>query len=255
MVLIYCSRCDAEALWLFGQLETMNDLDVEIFYVEELYECKNWELRVNDCDSFASVTLPNGRTVSNRDVSFFLNRVMYVSHPFWKKMDKTECDYFHQEWNAFMLGWLQCFESVLINRPLPGYLAGYSPAQLTWQIIARRSGFNIKPQYFSSDLNDLPRLKNGAIPPNITRILVFNHKVFANKFQAELARACIELSKVANCGLMEVCVNEDGGKYYFISASVVPAFSLHSVSFIRALRGFVFNTIEKEIEESVLLIK
>lgn len=244
MFFLFCSKTDIEATWLYDQVTANHDIDAEILFVEDLYDCRNWHLRVSDDISFAEVILPGGRKINTGNVTLFLNRVNSVHHPFWEKKELIERQYFQQEWNAFLLGWLKAFEAVLVNKLSPTSFSGFSGTSLRWSLMAHKAGFVVKPQSYLSDDKDMTCIFTPNISKRTKSLLVFNKKVYCSMELARFSDECLNLAAHCHCNLLEVYVEKRGnGQYKFITANSLPAFSKYSQSFIRAFR---FSLIEAQ---------
>jgi len=243
MFFLFCSKYDQEAIDLYWRIVQCEAIEANVLYVEDLYAASEWELMINDHASFAKVKLPNGKLISTENVTIFLNRVHSIHHSYWKKLDETEQNYFYQEWNAFLTGWLKAFEQMLINRPYPNMLTGYNCLSLTWSILAAKAGFRVKPQHYcSKDFHTLSEQNDVD-----HSILVFNNKVFGHKGSMHLAEACINLAKSVSCNLLEIFIEKkENGKYHFISATSSPSFSKYSEKFIELFKLFIIRKTEKQ---------
>ncbi len=237
MFFLFCSKKDSEAIWLYNQLSWHGDADTEILYVEDLYDCKDWHLRVSNELSFAGVTLPNGKKITTQNVTYFLNRVNSISHPCWEKKELMEQQYFQQEWNAFLLGWLKAFESVLVNNVSPVSLSGFSGTSLRWSLLAHKAGFVVKPQSYLPGNINMTSIFVPNIPGRAQSLLVYNKKVYCNIAIARISEQCLRLAASCHCNLLEVFVDKkSNGSYKFITANSLPAFSKYSQSFVQAFR-------------------
>ncbi len=235
MFFLFCSKTDREAIWLYSQICRSNNFGTEILFVEDLYDCKDWHLRLSNELSFAEVTLPNGTKINTQNVTLFLNRVNSINHPFWKMKEISDQQYFQQEWNAFLLGWLKAFEAVLVNKLSPTSLSGFAGTSLRWSLMAHKSGFATKPQSYLSDDRDAEAI----FTPNISRraqsLLVYNKKVFCNITLAGLSQQSLKLAASCHCNLLEIFVEKKAtGGHKFISANTLPAFSKYSPSFVQS---------------------
>lgn len=253
MFFLFCSNKDLEAIWLYDQIAYGNAAEAEILFVEDIYSCEDWHLRINDHKSFAGVKLPTGKEISTENVTKFLNRVNVVSHPFWEKKDLKENQYFQQEWNAFMLGWLKAFDPVLINKASPASLSGFSASTIKWAQIAFNAGFSINKLKFCSDnREDLDNTFFTKLSPLAESLLVYNRKVYCKLSLAGLSKKCLQLAIACNCNLLEVFVEKDSsGCYKFATASNFPAFSKYERNFVSEFRYSILSA-QKDLLKSLI---
>jgi hypothetical protein len=174
---------------------------MEMLYAEDLYDCKDWYLRLSDKLDFAEVTLPNGRVINTKNVTFFLNRVSRLVHPSRDNKDIIKQQYFQQEWNAFLLGWLKAFEPVLVNKLSPASFSGFSGTPLSWSLTAYKAGFHIKPQSYLSDERGIAALFVSRVSQRAQHLLVYGQKVFCNITLAHLSKPCLQLADRCHCNL------------------------------------------------------
>ncbi len=246
MFVIFCNKEDMEAAWLYEQLTTDPKADIEILFIEDLYYCKDWKLKINDQLSFAQVTLANGRIISTKNVTLFLNRVNIISHPFWKMKDLADQLYFEQEWNAFLLGWLKAFEAVLINPVNPYCLSGYSGNSIATSLLAYKAGFKIKEQEYSLNDENIDHLYFQNIDAGTASILVYNKKSYCSISLSSLAEQCLNLASLCHCNLMEIFIEKErNGEFIFLTANSLPAFSKYAHSFVNALRCAIIHSAKK----------
>ncbi|MEP7253781.1 MAG: hypothetical protein ABI683_15415 [Ginsengibacter sp.] len=245
MFLLFCSKTDLEAIWLYKKLTAKIDFDSEILFAEDLYDCKGWMLRVNNSMSFAEVVSPAGRKINTENVTLFINRVNNLNHPFWAKKEVSERQYFHQEWNAFLLGWLQAFQPVLINKISPTSFSGFGGSPLRWSLMARKAGFILKPQSYLSASKNIEYLFTSQVSKRSRSLLVYRRKVYCDLDLAGLSGKCLRLASVCECDLLEVFVEKKrDGHFKFITATSLPAFSKFSQSFVQAFRHSVIEAQE-----------
>ncbi len=237
MFFLFCSKTDSEAIWLYNQVGRSNDIDAEILFVEDLQDCRDWHLRINNETSFAEVKLPGGRKINTQNVTLFLNRVSKINNSFSNKDDLAETQYFQREWNAFLLSWLKAFESVLVNRVSPTSFSGFASTSLHWSLMAHKAGFVVKPQSYLSDSVHIQSLLVPNISKRAQSVLVYNKKVYCNIDLAKLAAKCLSLAAACHCKLLEIFVEKKiSGEYKFITANSLTAFRIYSQSFIQAFR-------------------
>jgi hypothetical protein len=251
MVFIFCYKTDFEAIWLYNELRAEPDIDVKILFAEDLYEARNWNLRINNDGAGASVMLPGGNIINTKNVTLFLNRVQFINHPFWKKLDGAEKDYFVQEWNAFLLAWLKAFEPVLLNKPVPNGLAGFNATTLKWKILAAQTGFTINEEKFSSSTTTVASLYTPETGKSTKSVLVFNDTVFAAIELAGLSKAAMQLAATTHCKLLEISVEKNNrNAYCFVSANPFASLSKYGINFLNA---FINTSMTKQNKFSNLL--
>ncbi len=237
MFFLFCSKYDQEAIWLYNRVTSGNLIPAHILFSEDLYDTSDWSLRLNDNQYHASVTLPDGSVIDNGHVKLFLNRVQGLAHPFWNRLDKIEKEYFHQEWNSFLTGWLKAFEPALVNPVAPGMLAGYDAWPLRWRVLAARAGLPIKRMHLDSETDLVSLFSQPEIKDSLVSALVYKNKLYAPTELGRFAEGCLKLSKMVNCPLLEVVFERTQDReLLFVSASSMPSFSRHSYKFVESFK-------------------
>ncbi len=237
MFFLFCSKYDQEAIWLHNQVISGNRIPASILFSEDLYDTSDWTLRLNDNQCHASVTLPDGTHIDNSQVKLFLNRVQSLTHPFWNRLDKIEKEYFHQEWNSFLTGWLKAFEPALVNPVAPGMLAGYDAWPLRWRVLAAKAGLAVKPMHLDSETDLVSLLSQSENKDSLVSALVYKNKLYAPAELGRFAEACLRLSKTVGCPLLEVVFERTTDRQLlFVTASPMPAFSRHSYKFVESFK-------------------
>lgn len=225
MNLILCHPQDQEAIWLYLALKKANT-SVELVSPEELLMANEWKQVINDYENSFYIRTKKGLEISDRNLKFLFNRTQMPNSPIWEKAAKEEKEYVHAEMNALLMSWLnQVQENCPIYNPSIGYsLSGVFWSQDQWINAAYKAGFkNIEYQKFHN--------------PNNKNILVVGSKIISNCYNRELAKKCIELSKLAQTPLLEVFISEDEKR--FISSSTYPSLSKYGEKLVAIIKYLI----------------
>ena len=109
----------------------------------------------------------------------------------------------------------------MINPPVGHSLSGAAWAPAQWAKAAFDAGF--------SDV-----ATPEAPPPNVAKVLVVGDKILAGSRSRKLAQRCIDLARIAQSPLLEICVGGDGTT--FAAATPLPAFRSHGNEFLALIQ-------------------
>ncbi len=225
MWLVLSSSTDASAHWAYGGLRARGFAPLEMISAEALAYSQRWEHRLGSDGVGISLTLSDGRTISNGEVRGVLNRLTYV--PTQHLFVTRDHDYMSQEFTAFFMSWLYALPQPVLNRPTPQGLCGPWRHVSEWVLLASQAGLPTLP-FRQSSLDTINEMKveRKVFPagtPIIQTITVGSHVSSPQKMPPEIDEGCRRLAAMTGTALLGVdFARTPAGAWAFAGATPVP---------------------------------
>jgi hypothetical protein len=238
MWLILCSEQDVSALWAYQGLGARDLWPLELVSAEMLPFALRWDHRVSAANTSVSITLADGRVITNAEVRGVLNRLTYV--PLGHLASNPDHDYASQEYTAFFMSWLGSFRHPVLNPASAQGLSGAWRHISEWVWLAARAGLPT-PDYrqtSSDEVDESIELRKlfPAGTPTITNIVVEN-KVLGPALPPNIRKGCVRLAKLSGTPLLgvELAVSASAKSWEFAGATPAPDLRLGGEALLDAL--------------------
>ena len=146
MLLVLCDIDDLGALNV-ARRARLRGVDVLVLTAQALSFAVRRSHRLDDRGSRTEITLADGRTVRDRDLTAVLNRLPGAPADAWQRAAPSERHYAVAELHAFTLSWLSALTCPVRNRPAPDCLAGPVRHPVVGLAAALASGLSCPPGY------------------------------------------------------------------------------------------------------------
>ncbi|HEX8163776.1 MAG TPA: hypothetical protein VF538_18050 [Pyrinomonadaceae bacterium] len=238
MWLILSSSHDAHAQWAYAGLKARGLAPLEMVSAEALLYSPRWEHRLDADAARLSVTLRDGRAISDERVRGVLNRLTHVpTHHFSASRDH---DYITQEFTAFFMSWLNALPGPVLNPVTPQGLCGRWRHPSEWVLIASAAGLPT-PIYRQSSLDGLDetRAERRLFPrttPTRHVIVVGSQVISPAAAPREIEEGCRRLAESAATPLLgvEFAATAESA-WTFAGASPLPELSFGGEPLLDAL--------------------
>jgi hypothetical protein len=238
MWLILSSTHDAHALWAYEGLKARGLTPLEMVSAEALPYSLRWEHRLDADDVRLSVTLRDGRTITDDRLRGVLNRLTHV--PTQHLSVSHDHDYITQEFTAFFMSWLNALPQPVLNPVTPQGLCGRWRHPSEWVLLAAEAGLPT-PTYRQSSLDefDETRAERKLFPattPTRHVIVVGSKAISPSDPPSEIREGCRKLAELAATPLLGVeFAATEASAWTFAGASPLPELSYGGEPLLDAL--------------------
>ena len=249
MWLVLSSEQDQSALWAFHGLRARGLRPLEWISAEMLPFALRWDHRVSASETSISITLADGRVITNSAVNGVLNRLTHV--PLNHLAGNPDYDYATQEYSAFHMSWLYSLPQPMLNRACAQGLCGAWRHISEWVSLAARAGLPT-PSYrqTSSDQFDemfeIRRLFPLQTPT--TTCIVVQDQVIGDSMPSEIRAGCLRLAALSETPLLgiEFALGASREPWTFAGATPVPDLRLGGEALLDALALTLTQPAKKE---------
>jgi hypothetical protein len=151
-----------------------------------------------------------GEIIPEKEITGVLTRVPWVNPVELVCIRGEDRDYIAAELSAFLLSWLTSLDIPVVNRPMPGCLAGPPWRVAQWVAAATVAGLMVAPQHGVV----------GALAP--ARVTVVGSECFGDVAD-DLCSASLRLAALANVDLLDVFFDGTDADAAFLGANAFPA--------------------------------
>ena len=238
MWLVICSEQDQSALWAFHGLQARGLRPIELISAEMLPFALRWDHRVSAFDTSISITLADGRIITNRAVRGVLNRLTHV--PLYHLNGNPDYDYATQECSAFYMSWLYSLPEPILNRAGAQGLCGAWRHISEWVWLAARAGLPT-PSYRQTSSDQLDEMfeirRLFPLGTQTTTSIVVQDQVIGESLPVEFREGCVRLAALSETPLLgiEFAPSESGKSWIFAGATPVPDLRLGGDALLDAL--------------------
>jgi hypothetical protein len=242
MWLILCSAQDVSALWAYQALRARGLQPLELVTAEMLSYRARWDHRVGVSGASISITLADGRVITNDSVRGTLNRLTHVS---LQHLARTpDYDYVTQEYAAFFMSWLYALRQPVLNRADAQGLCGAWRHISEWVSLAARAGLPT-PAYrqTSRDQMDEALQMRRLFPLGTptTSAIVVGGKVVGPPLPPEIRAACLRLANLSQTPLLGIEFVTSRNSWTFAGATPMPDLRLGREPLIDALAAELYQ--------------
>ncbi len=138
--LVLCPEDDLSALWAYHGLKRRGLEDLELVNTEMLAANVHWDHRIESNGATISITLADGRVISEKSIRGVLNRLVSAPSSLLPFVSPDDREYAFIEFTAFFLSWLYALPGPVLNRPSPQGLSGQWRHKSEWAFLAQKSG-------------------------------------------------------------------------------------------------------------------
>ena len=245
MWLLTCASNDESAMWAWDGLKRRGLEPFEVLSPVALACETGWQHRIEDCRVSTEITLPNGRRVSDREISGVLNRLSIIDQTSLIQVQQSDRYYVTHELQGFLLSWLHGLAAPVINRPTPLGLSGRLRHVSEWIWLASKAGLPNRKYRQSSQDSPLQwdvsvRLADAGVP--VVSFVVLEGSVIQPDFPSRgevpnhIKQGCARLCELSGAALlgMDFEIAADGA-WLFAGVSTSPDLRLGGEPLLDAL--------------------
>lgn len=221
MWLILSDSTDPVAAWATLRLRERRH-KVELVLAEELIFGAKWRFRLGSESRHSKLTVKDGRIIDSSTVHGVINRLTRLPQDYAGGMTDRDREYVHEEYYAFLTGWLFSFNCPVLNPPGEFSLSGDARDPSEWAWLAQRSGLRAT---WRSSMASQPALDSAV------NVLVAGDRVLG-KVAAAAEIACRRFAYLAGVPLLGIQLTRDG---QFLTATPAPDLRMFGDESIRAL--------------------
>jgi hypothetical protein len=204
MILIIASAGDRAA----GDLAAnWREADARLVRPADLSE-PGWRHFVGSARGGGAIAL-GGEVIPEEQITGVLTRLLWIDPAELGNVVAVDKEYAASEMSAFLLSWLSALECPVVNRPMPGCLAGPPWRAAQWIAAATLAGVRTVP------LGEMMRSAAHA------RVTVVGGQCFG-AVAAELRAGSRQLGDLAGVDLLEVAFDRDAADAAFLGANTFP---------------------------------
>lgn len=243
MWLVLCSAQDVSALWAYHGLRARGLQPLELVTAEMLSNGARWDHRVGVSGASISITLADGRVITNDSVRGTLNRLSHVSLQHLAR--NPDYDYVTQEYAAFFMSWLYALRQPVLNRANAQGLCGAWRHISEWVSLAAEAGL-ATPAYrqTSNDQTDetleLRKLFPTGTPT--TTMIVVGGRVVGPSLPQEIRAGCLRLAQLSQTPLLGIDFAASGNTWTFAGATPMPDLRLGGEPLLDALAAELYQS-------------
>jgi hypothetical protein len=146
--------------------------------------------------------------IPEREITGVLTRTPWVTRHELPQIEEADRDYVAAEIYAFLLSWLASLNCPVVNRPMPGRLAGPSWAERQWLAAAGSAGLKVSP-------------RTGELRGRVVVVTVVGRQCFGEA-SPELHAGSLRLAALAQVELLGVHFDGSDSDALFVGANPFP---------------------------------
>jgi hypothetical protein len=153
-----------------------------------------------------------GSAIPEQEVTGVLTRIPWVTRYELPQIDEADRDYVATEVSAFLLSWLASRDCPVVNRPMPGCLAGPPWGERQWIAAAAAAGFRITTS------------RPGELGDGRVTVTVVGRQCFGEAASG-LQTSSLRLAELAQVELLDVHFDSAEADASFVGANPFPPLS------------------------------
>ncbi len=215
LILIVANRFDQAARKLE---EEWRAHDAHVVTCHDL-SVSGWRHYVGERQGVARAMI-GGRPIATREITGVLTRTTFIWDQELAHIVQDDKGYIAAEMSAFLMSWLSALECPVLNRPVPGSLAGPSWHPEQWAVAAFQAGMRVWPAHRRVRMGSDPLLD--IAPLGRTTATVVGRRCLGDAHPSLRAKAR-RLADIAEVDFL--CVHFSGGDEdaYFAGANLFPS--------------------------------